>query len=153
MIINEELINFIRNLSSLQHNTNIYITDLDNVIFTIINNKVSTVTHPIHKSLLRNLFSYDLNCATDNFSCFENINTISIFEDTTLNTNCNLQVIFPIIIDDKIAGSIITTSNSNFYNYSQLQFTEATAFFLRKLILKQLNAEFKSKKTNGEVNL
>lgn len=150
MILNREIKDFLLQVVSLQNNVNLYITDLDNVLIRVENKTLYSLSKPLSKCILRKLICFDLNNMDDNVSSLNKDFIVPIFEDYDLNKSCYLEIIAPIVIDDKIYGSLILTSNDKNNYYSELQFVESTLFFLKKLILQELNENFKINNT-GEV--
>lgn len=141
MFIDDDLINYLKSSYSLGGNC-IYITDLDNVKGFCSSN-FEKYDNPISRKLLRIILDIELSSSPDSVIIINDKNNIiPIFEDTSLNTNWNAQIILPIWFDDHIQGTLIFTNFHKTFHLKHLEFAKITQQFIKKYLIKQINKNY-----------
>ena len=150
MKINKDILNFFDIIKSLHSNINLYLTDLDNILISIKDNDIDLSLYPINKTLLKTLLIFNSDSCTDNIK-LDNKSLINIFEDSSNNIPCLSQIVFPIIVDDCIVGSIILINKTTNFNYAEFELIQSSLIFLKAFILKQMHEKYIDKKNNGKL--
>lgn len=149
MIIDDDLINYLKS-SYLLGGNSIYITDLDNVKGFCSGN-FEKFDNPISRKLLRIMLDMELASCSESFIIINEKNKIiPIFEDSSLNTAWNAQIILPIWFDDHIQGSLIFTNFHKNFHEKHLEFAKITQNFVKKFLLQQINKNYLKEETFDE---
>jgi len=142
MVMDNDLISFLKNCYSIGGNC-IYITDLENVK-GFVSSEFKQFNQPMSKELLQVILDISIE-GNEEFSCIinEKDKIIPVFENRSLNTDWKAQIIVPIWYDDRIRGTLIFTNFHKTFHEQHLEFAKLTQAFVQKIILKQINQNYK----------
>ncbi|MDD2376126.1 MAG: stage V sporulation T C-terminal domain-containing protein [Clostridia bacterium] len=132
MILKEKFKKFIDISVKLSFGSTIYITDLENVLYAASELFSNVENKEISLELLKQalLFNNDSNKNV----ILSDDKVIPIYNEQSKDIKYITQIILPIIIDNKVFGTLINTHNCTYYEEINLKYAKTTLEFVELFI-------------------
>lgn len=154
MWFNKNLQELLDSGAKLSSGNTLFLTDLQNVLYVTTGHTEDKKNNskPMSKELQQVLNGYKISIKEHDPIVLNN-QCISIYEEIKLNTIWKSLMIFPIIINDKVYGSIISASYHKVFDDKHIKYARTTIQFVTQNIIDFLNNKMASNGTVDPLNL